>query len=200
MKIRAKYPEYPMKTPNMPPKNAPSMGFEGNLAAKKEPVIDRILKKEFAQKLFDMADRNPHLLQVISIGVLGMTIRPATLLAIPGAEKEDKQYIAAKSIIGTAMFVASQLLVSVPLDKSLKKIGEIAQKNPKSRFYKYSPKQLKAYSFLISNAIGLTLTLATSSFLTVKLTTKIMNKLFAKKDSNANNDTQKLQGKERDNL
>lgn len=171
--------------------------FGTSLNAKESPIIDGILKNKLAQNLFKIAGRNPHLVQVISVGILGLTLRPATLLVVPGAEKEDKQYVAAKSIIGTALFVASQLLVSIPLDKSLKKIEEIAQKNPTSVFNHYSPKQLKAYNFLISNAVGLALTLTTSSYLTIKLTTKIMNKLFPQKKSIVNSSMQKPQREER---
>lgn len=199
MKLKAiKYPEYPINSPNMPAKSVKSpknIGFEGNLAVKNE-TADRILNNKFVQNIFETAGRNPHLVQVATTGVLGLTLRPATLLAVPGAEKEDKQYVAAKSIIGTAIFVVTQLLITLPLDKSLKKLTDVAKQNPQSVFKNYSPKQLKAYSFFVSNAVGLALTLATSSFLTVKLTTKIMNKLFPHKASKEVN-TQNLQGKER---
>jgi len=202
MKIRAiNYPKYSTNTLNTPSKNSSSMGFEGNSSAGNNKFIDGILNNKVAQSLFKTAGRNPHLIQVMSVGILGLTLRPATLLVVPGAKKEDKQYVAAKSIIGTALFVVSQLLISIPLDKSLKKLAETAQKNPKSVFKQYSSKQIKAYSFLISNAVGLVATFATSSYLTVKFTTKMMNKLFPQKTSdNANNDTQKPQGKERGNL
>lgn len=198
MKVRAiQYPEYQIKTSNMPTKNTSNIGFEGLSTAKKNGMVDWVLKNKYAQKLFGIADKNPHVLNVICIGVLGTTLRPATLLAVPGAEKEDKQYVAAKSIIGTILFVASQLLISLPLGKGLKELGKTAVKNPQSKFYKYSPKKMEAYSFLISNAVGLVLSLFSSSFLTVKLTTKIMNKLFSQRHAKQSNDTQNPQGKER---
>lgn len=191
MKIRAKYPEYPINSPKMPIKNAPNIGFEGNSAMSETPRIDKILKSPFIQKMFETAGRTPHVVRVGSIGILGLTLRPATLLAVPGAKKEDKQYVAAKSVIGTALFVASQLLITLPLDKSLKSLAQKAKKTPTSIFNKYSPKQLSVYSFIVSEAVALAFTFATSSYLTVKLTTKMMTKLFPAKD------TQNPQGKER---
>lgn len=195
MKIQAKYPEYQLNSSKMPIKNAKSIGFEGNLAVKNE-TADKILNSNLAKSIFNMAGRNPHLLQVLTTGVLGLSLRPLTLLAVPGAEKEDKQYVAVKSVIGTALLLASQLLITIPLDKSLKTVIEFAKQNPTSKFNQYSPKQLKAYSFLVSNAVGLALTLATSSYLTVKLTTKIMNKIFPRKSSKETS-TQIVKGKER---
>lgn len=197
MKIRAtQYPEYSVKTSNMPKKNTSSIGFEGNSVVSETPRIDKILKTPFFKNVFEIAGRTPHVIRVGSIGILGLTLRPATLLAVPGADKKDKQYVAAKSVIGTALFVASQLLITLPLDKSLKSLAEKAKKNPSSIFNKYSPKQLAAYSFFVSEAVALIFTFATSSYLTVKLTTKMMKKLFPNTDSNKNN-TQKPQGKER---
>lgn len=192
MKIRAQYPEYPNNPLNNSRKNPQRIGFEGNLAVKNE-TADKILNNKFCQSVFNMSGRNPYLVQLLTTGVLGLSLRPLTLLAVPGAEKEDKQYIAVKSVIGTALLLATQLLFTIPLDKTLKLLIDKNQKNPTGIFKNYTPKQLKAYSFLVSNTVGLALTLATSSYLTVKLTTKIMNKLFSKKNAN----TQKSQGKER---
>lgn len=196
MKIRAKYPEYPQK-PSAIQKKASKQEFEGNFAVKKETAIDNILKAKFAQKLFKIANDNPHVFNLITIGTLGMTLRPATLLVVPGAEKEDKQYVAAKSIVGTALLIASELLVCIPLGKTIDKLGKAAETNPKLSIPKFGTKQFKAYSFLVNNAVGLALTLALSSFLTVKLTAKIMNKLFPSTDKNP---TQKPSRKEREKL
>lgn len=194
MKIRAQYPEYSNNSLSNSRKNPQRIGFEGNPVASETPRIDRILQKPFVQDIFKKASNNSHLIQVLSIGVLGLALRPATLLVIPGAEKKDKQYVATKSIIGTALLVATQLLITIPLGKSLDKLAEIAKKNPKSAFNSYTPKQLKAYNFLISSVVGLVLTFATSSYLTVKLTTQIMTKLFPQKEES---NTQKPKGKER---
>lgn len=197
MKIRANNPICQVNSLNTPKKNVSNKGFEGNSAASQTPKIDRILKNKFAQKLSKIAQQNPHAFNLINLAVLGILLRPATVMAVPGAEKEDKQYVAAKSVIGTALIVASQLLISIPLGKGIEKLGKAAANNPKIPFFKFGSKQFDAYNFLISNAVGLVVTLASSSFLTVKLTTKIMNKLLSEKKSNVNNNTQKLPGKER---
>lgn len=197
MKLKAiKYPEYSKSTPNMPKKNVSSIGFEGNSAVSKTPRIDRILKKGYVQKLFKIAQQNPHAFNLINLAALGIVLRPATVLMIPGAEKEDKQYVAAKSLIGTVLIVASQLLISIPLGNVIERLGKAAAKNDKIPFFKFGSKKFDAYNFLISNAVGLAVTLASSSFLTVKLTTKIMNKLLPQK-SNLNKGTQNLKEKER---
>lgn len=199
MKIRAKYPEYQVNSPNMPAKSvksAKTIGFEGNSAVSETPRVDKILKKGYVQKLFKIAQQNPHAFNLINLAALGIVLRPATVLVIPGAEKEDKQYVAAKSLIGTVLIVASQLLISIPLGNAIERLGKAAEKNPKIPFFKFGSKKFDAYNFLISNAVGLAVTLASSSFLTVKLTTKIMNKLLPQK-SHLNKDTQSLKGKER---
>jgi hypothetical protein len=196
MKIRAKYPEYSMNNPKIPSKNASRIGFEGSFAAKPD-TVDKVLKSNFAQKLFEIADNNSHVFNLINLAIYGMALRPATLLTVPGAEKEDKQYVAAKSLIGTTLIVASELLICIPLGAGINKLGKMAKQNPEIKFPVKGSKQFKAYSFLINNVVGLVLTLALSSFLTVRLTTKIMNKLFPPKDSKANKNTQNPQGKER---
>lgn len=198
MKLKAiKYPEYPINSLKMPIKNAQGIGFAGNSAVSESPRVDKILKKPFVQKLFKIAQQNPHAFNLINLAVLGIVLRPTTVMAIPGAEKEDKQYVAAKSVIGTVLIVASQLLISIPLGKGIEKLGKAAEKNPKIPFFKFGSKKFDAYNFLISNAVGLIVTLASSSFLTVKLTTKIMNKLISRNISKPSKDTQNLKGKER---
>jgi hypothetical protein len=180
MKIPAiKYSEYPSQPQTTKPK-----GFAGNFAVSKTPFTDKILKKPFAQKLFSLASENPHVFNLINIGILGTLIRPATLIIIPGAEKEDKQYVAAKSVIGTVLLVASELAICIPLAKCIDKLGEAAKKNPASKFPKIGTPKFKAYGYLVNNVVGLALTLASSAFITVKLTTKIMNKLDKNKKEN----------------
>lgn len=200
MKIRAKYPEYKIIPSKIPMRNLQSIGFEGNLPVKKSSSLDKIINNSFAQELFKLAQKNPHVFNLINLSIFGMALRPATVLAVPGAEKEDKQYVAAKSLIGTALIVVSELIVCIPLGKSIEKLGKAAETNPKILFPKINSPKYDAYNFFISHAVGLVLTLALSSFLTVRLTTKIMNKLFQQKNSNANKDMQKLQEKERGNL
>lgn len=200
MKIRAKYPEYSINSLKTPAKSGQNINFEGNPAVSETPRIDNFLKKGYAQKLFKLAQGNPHVFNLINLAIFGIVLRPTTILAIPGAEKEDKQYVAAKSLIGTALIVASELLVCIPLGKGIEKLGKAAKKNPKNLFPEFNTPRYDAYNFLISHAVGLVLTLALSSFLTVRLTTKIMNKLFPQKDSKVNDDTLKLQGKERGKL
>jgi hypothetical protein len=159
-------------------------GVMGNFCAQKPSKIDTVLKNKFAQKLFNLASENPHVFNLINIGILGTLIRPATLIIMPGAEKEDKQYVAAKSVIGTVLLVASELVICIPLAKCIDKLGEAAKKNPASKFPKIGTPRFKAYGYLINNVVGLALTLASSAFITVKLTTKIMNKLDKNKKEN----------------
>lgn len=159
------------------------VNFNGNFPDKNSRFIDAVLKNKFAQKyIFNFAGMNPHVFNLCALAFTNILLRPVSILAVPGAKDEDKKYAAAKSIIGSTLLTVGELVVCIPIAKNIKKLAIEAKEKPNiSKFPKIDTPRFKAYNYLVNNAVGLILTTIFMSFLTVKLTAKIMNKLLADK-------------------
>ena len=157
-------------------KNPPAkMNFAGNLPIEKTPFIDRLIKTKFSQKVFNLASLNPHTFCLAVMAVIGIAMRPATILVTPGAKKEDKQYAAAKSIIGTTIVTATHLALFIPLGNIIKKHAiEAMDKKNNSGFPKINTPKFEAYNYLVNNGVAVILSVALA-MATVKTITKIMN-------------------------
>lgn len=161
-------------------KNPQKISFGGNLPAKNSRMIDSILKSESAQWIFKLADKNPHNFNIVVMALIGVLLRPATILITPGAKKEDKQYAAGKSIIGSIIGPAIHVGPFIILANAINKLGKEAEKNPKIKFPKINTKEFEAFNYIVNNgtAFILSLLLALS---VAKATAKIMNIVFPEK-------------------
>lgn len=107
-----------------------SLNFNGKALTNDTIFIDKILKNKYSQKLFNLASMNPHTFNLTVMALMGITLRPATIMVIPGAEKEDKQYAAGKSIISAIITTTTQAALCIPLAKTIEKYAIEAHKNP----------------------------------------------------------------------
>lgn len=85
--------------------------------------IDKILKSKVAQGIFNFASMNPFGFNILALATTCIILRPPTVMVIPGSNKEDKQYVAAKSIIGSVVANTGRILLCLPLAKAIEKIG-----------------------------------------------------------------------------
>lgn len=145
------------------------------------PKLDKVLQNKFTKKLFRVADMNPHVFNLVASAAVGLTIRPVSLLAVPGAQKENKEYVATKSVVGTVLTTASELALCIPLAKTIEKLGNEATKaTSKANFPKINTPKFEAYNYFVGNGFALVLTLFSSMAL-AKIVPQIMNKILPEK-------------------
>lgn len=164
--------------------NPSSVSFAADLPSEKTPIIDRILKNKLSQKLFNLASKNPHAFNLAAIGLMGIILRPVGILVIPGAKKEDKEYAAAKSGIGTVIMIAAQLAFCIPLAMAIEKLAKEALKNPNiSNFPKIKTPKFEAFNYFVNNGFSMILAIFIS-MIVAKTLTIVMKKVTSKQDDN----------------
>lgn len=158
--------------------------FAANLPVKKTPFTDKLLKNKFMQKLFNLASLNPHAFNLTIMAVMAIMLRPATILIVPGAKKEDKQYAAGKSVVSSVISTTAQLALCIPLAKTIEKLAREAEVKPHlSNFPKIKTPRFEAFNYLVNNGFAIILTVA-SSMVMAKAVAKIMNKILPTKETN----------------
>lgn len=163
-------------------KNSTPVNF-GMAANKADRFIDKFLKSKTGLKILKMADINPTLF-ALGIGTaVSVTLRPATLLVVPGAKKEDKKYAAIKSIISAFITLATQGLIFYPLGLAMKNLGEKAKEAPQTTKFPYKIKtpKFEACNFFLNNGLGFFVTIA-ATLVMVKVVGAIMNKIMPPKN------------------
>lgn len=161
-------------------KNATS--FNGNVPQNTK-FIDSILQKKFSKGLFRLAGLNPVLFNVSVLTLVGLVLRPATIMVVPGSNKEDRSYAAGKSIISTSIYTATKLAIFYPFGKYMEYLGTRAKENPvKYKFPHIGTKKFDALNYLINNGLSALITIMTASLM-VTLVSKIMNKVVPAKKS-----------------
>lgn len=145
--------------------------------------IDKFLKSKGGLKILKLADINPTLFSLGIATAVSTTLRPATLMVVPGAKKEDKKYAAIKSIISAIVTLATQGLIFYPLGVAMKKLGEKADSAPKSTTFPYKIKtpKFEACNYFLNNALGFFVTIA-ATLVMVKVVGAIMNKIMPPKN------------------
>lgn len=154
-----------------------TISFTGDLPTKTK-LIDNILKNKIFKSFCRFAGKNPHAFNMLSLAFVGILLRPPSIMAIPGAKKEDKEYAATKSVVGSATLALSQLIMIIPLAKILennrKEIEKALSKLTHSKIRRF-----EAFNYLANNGFGLILSLLLIPFI-VKNTNFIANKLLSK--------------------
>ncbi len=151
-------------------------------ANKTDRYIDKFLKSKSGLKILKLADINPTLFSLGIATAVSTTLRPATLMVVPGAKKEDKKYAAIKSIISAFVTLATQGLIFYPLGVAMKKLGEKAENAPKSTKFPYKIKtpKFEACNYFLNNALGFFVAIA-ATLVMVKVVGAIMNKIMPPK-------------------
>lgn len=99
-------------------------GIPEMLASK---VPEGLLKSKIFHGILQTAERNASLFEAGFVLAIATTLRPMTVLSMPGAKMEDKQYAAVKAISsGTVGFVLAALLY-IPMAAIMTRLGNSAK-------------------------------------------------------------------------
>lgn len=140
--------------------------------------IDRILKNKAAQKVFQFASDSAFGFDILTLATTCILMRPVTILLLPGSDKDDKKYLAAKSVISSVIANAGRIAFCWPLTKSLEKLGDKAEKSPGSiEFPGRSTSEFKSFNFMVNKGFFMLLSIATSALMAMAVA-KIMAKIL----------------------
>lgn len=153
--------------------NAPSFG-----AKTPSKIIDGILKNKVAQKVFQFASDSAFGFDILTLATTCILMRPVTILLLPGSDKDDKKYLAAKSVISSVIANAGRLAFCLPLKNSLEHLGEKSEKNPGiMEFPAKSSKEFKSFNYVVNKGFAALLAIATSALMAMAVA-KIMAKIL----------------------
>lgn len=110
-------------------------------------VPDTVFKSKAFEYLSNMAEKYPAVFEAFTALGITSTIRPLTVLAVPGADIEDKKYAATKSVVSGALGFGVSLVAYKPLGKVIDKLGDGSYQGLKLPWAKNTT-QFKAFSFL----------------------------------------------------
>lgn len=147
-------------------------------AAPDSRVINKILGSKTAQSVFKFASNNPFGFSVLTLATTCIIFRPLTIMALPGQKKEDKQYLAVKSIVASTVANSGRILLLLPLAKALEYVGKKAKENPKIvKFPAADSLKFNAFNFAVNNGFAVVLSIGTAAVMT-KLIPKVMAKIL----------------------
>lgn len=148
-------------------------------AAPESKAINWILKKGMTQSLIKFASDNAFGFKVLALAVACIIMRPITVMLMPGQKKEDKQYLAAKSLIAATIADVARLTFILPLGMSLKWMGNKAKAAPgKIKFPASETNEFHAFNFAVSEGFGFLLQIGTATLLAMTLP-KVMSKILS---------------------
>ena len=115
-------------------------------------------------------------------------LRPVTIIALPGAKKEDKQYAAGKAFISGFLSLAFSALFFIPLNKYI--LNPIVEnKLLKGKMFPFAANsvQQKAFKFLVDYGVAKFAVGALDAFILFKLLHPVVHALFGNKKAEAPN-------------
>ncbi|MDD3012449.1 MAG: hypothetical protein PHC34_01955 [Candidatus Gastranaerophilales bacterium] len=162
-----------------------SLSFSGFPEYLAEKIPEGFLKNKNLHNYLKLAENNASMFEEIITFILGVFLRPAAILAVPGAKKEDKKYPAVKSIASSLISFGLTALVYIPLARHIRKLGTTAVKNVSksgSFPYKEGTKQFDSFNYLV-NYGSIFIVAPLQTVLLFKAIPPLMDKLFPKKDN-----------------
>jgi hypothetical protein len=161
-------PAHPLKA-GKPSGDAVSFTGVEQLAQK---VPDAVHRSGILHKILRLAGDNPTFFEVAFATTIMTTLRPITILAVPGAKKEDKQYAAVKAVCSATAALALTALLYIPLGAVMKRLG----KSPAFPF-KEGTEAFKAFNHYLNYGSKF-LIAPLEAMLLFKLIPPIMHKVF----------------------
>lgn len=146
-------------------------------AAPESKAINSILNNKSAQWIFKFAKKNPFGFNILALALSCIILRPATIMVLPGQKKDDKQYLAGKSIIASVIIDIARFAFCLPLAMALDSMGEKAKKLPKIKFPKAGTKDFDMFNFGVSNALSIVLQVGTAALMTMAIP-KVMSRIL----------------------
>jgi len=156
------------------------INFKANLK-NPDKLMDSFLQNKYTKKVLNFANMNPFGFTIGNLVLTCMLMRPVTTLVVPGSSKEDREYLAGKSFISSAIANGFRLALCLPLANAVKKLGEESAKNPKaSAFPAKGTKKFDVLNYGINNGFAVVLGFFTSALMVYSVG-KIMHNVEADK-------------------
>lgn len=136
----------PSLSSNQSFKGAPPSGFWAGVFGKKG-----------VQKALAWVNDNKAMTDTISMCVVGMTIKPLWILSKKKTKKDDKQFLATKSLVGSVVDYAIGMAfitpISVAVDRFTKNISTLQKNNqlPKKLNYLNNPECMSSFKEIAGN-------------------------------------------------
>lgn len=146
-------------------------------AAPEPKTINKILENKSAQWVFKFAKKNPFGFNILALALSCIILRPATIMVLPGQKKDDKQYLAGKSIIASVIIDIARLAFCLPLAMALDFMGEKSKELPKIKFPKAGTKEFDMFNFGVNNALSIVLQVGTAALMTMAIP-KVMSRIL----------------------
>jgi len=130
-----------------------------------EKVPESFLKNNLFHSACKMAANNYVLFDATVLLALSTTLRPATIMTVPGPSKEDKKYAAAKSIATGLLGFALAAAIYIPLEKHMqtlsgKPVKKLVKDTTKAvkdycdpKFPKFGTEEYKSFIYMVSNGL-----------------------------------------------
>ena len=129
-------------------------------------------------KICDIAGKNPPLFSAGVVLAITTTLRPAAILAVPGAKKEDKEYSAARSFATGIIAFCMALVMYRPLELLIRRLGKAALSNPNYSFpYVYGSNEFEKFNYLATQTANVIIA-PFQSMLLMKFIPPIVRKIF----------------------
>lgn len=141
-------------------------------------AINSILNNKSAQWIFKFAKKNPFGFNILALALSCIILRPATIMVLPGQKKDDKQYLAGKSIIASVIIDIARFAFCLPLAKALEYVGNKAKEMPKKiKFPAEGTKDFDMFNFGVNNALSVVLQVGTAALMTMAIP-KVMSRIL----------------------
>ncbi|MEW5822186.1 MAG: hypothetical protein AB1782_18470 [Cyanobacteriota bacterium] len=133
----------------------------------------------FLNYVATQAKNYPGLFEALTALGVTSTIRPATILIVPGAKKEDKQYAAVKSIASGVIGYVISYIAFKPLGDVIEKLGKGAYDHllKKPFPFKAGTPQFATFSFIVNYGTKFLIAIP-YAMATFQMIPWLMNKLF----------------------
>ena len=103
------------------------LAFKGfaEYAAKKVP--QKMLASPFFHSVLKLAEKNASLFEAAFVLLIAGVARPATIMSIPGAKREDKEYAAVKAVATALVGFSLAAILYMPMANIISRLGHSAR-------------------------------------------------------------------------
>lgn len=117
----------PEKQDNISFARAPKKGFWAKLGG--HPKVKEFIRSKTFDKALELAN-NLAMFESIFFFAIAVTLKPLTIMALPGAKEEDKKYAATKAFLGGCVDFAISSAILYPITEVVKRFRKKIEENP----------------------------------------------------------------------
>ena len=145
-----------------------------------------------------LAGNNPALAEAVIGTIFASALRPVTIMAVPGAKKEDKEYAAGKAFISGLLYLTTSIALYTPIAFAISKLShdgisrfaksKTGQKIVKTCILPFAEKSKETKAFKFITKYGMSFPIgAMDAFILFKLIPPVVSKLFKHNKPNPEN-------------